>query len=292
MPRKQKKRSEDIEDLIDEEPPKSIDPYEVLGVAKDAAPDHIKSAYRKAALKHHPDKAEDKEAAHAKFQEIAFAHAILSDPRRRSRYDTTGRTEETVDLEDDDFNWTEYYKEQYEDIVTAEAIEKFKNEYKGGDEERNDLIDAYKQFKGNLNKIYEVIMLSNPLEDEDRFRAILDAAIADGTVPAEKKYTDESERSRQNRMKKARKEAEEADDAAKEMEGTKKKKKAQGDGGLGDLAAMIQQRQKGRSESFFDQLEAKYAPDSKKGKKRAPPMDEPPEEAFQRTASRAKKGKK
>ncbi|KAB2570914.1 uncharacterized protein LTHEOB_11279 [Lasiodiplodia theobromae] len=292
MPRKQKKQTEDIEDLIDEEPPKSIDPYDVLGVAKDATPDHIKSAYRKAALKHHPDKAEDKQAAHTKFQEIAFAYAILSDPRRRSRYDTTGRTEETVDLEDDDFNWVQYYKEQFEGIVTAEAIEKFKNEYKGGDEERNDLIDAYNKFKGNMNKIYEVVMLSNPLEDEDRFRDILDAAIADGTVPALKKYTEESEKSRRDRIKKAKKEAEEADDAAKEMAGPKKKqKKAQG-GDLGDLAALIQQRQKGRSESFFDQLEAKYAPDSKKGKKRAPPLDEPPEEAFQRTASRAKKGKK
>ncbi|KAL1652343.1 hypothetical protein SLS58_000470 [Diplodia intermedia] len=294
MPRRQKKQSEDIEDLIDEEPPKSINPYDVLGVAKDSTPEHIKSAYRKAALKHHPDKAEDKEAAHNRFQEIAFAYAILSDPRRRSRYDTTGRTEETVDLDDDDFNWTEYYREQYEGIVTAEAIEKFKNEYKGGDEERNDLIDAYKKFKGNMNKMYEVVMLSNPVEDEDRFRAILDAAIADGTVPAHKKYTEEPERSRRKRMKNVNKEAKEADDAAKEMAGTKKnKKKAQGDGDLGDLAALIQQRQKkGRSESFLDQLEAKYAPDSNKGKKRAPPMDEPPEEAFQRTASRAKKGKK
>ncbi|KAK7703784.1 hypothetical protein SLS57_010747 [Botryosphaeria dothidea] len=293
MPRKQKNQAEDIEDLIDEEPPKSINPYHVLGVVSDATPDQIKSAYRKAALKHHPDKADDKEAAHAKFQEIAFAYAILSNPRRRSRYDTTGRTEETVDLEDDDFNWTEYYKEQFEGIVTAEAIEKFKQEYKGGAEERNDLLEAYKKFKGNMNKIYEIIMLSNPLEDEERFRSILDAAIADGTVPVEKNYAEESEKSRQNRMKAARKEADEADDAAKEI-GTsdKKKKKTQAGGDLGDLAAMIQQRQKGRAESFFDQLEAKYAPDSKKGKKRAPPPDEPPEEAFQRTASRAKKGKK
>lgn len=238
------------------------------------------------------DKADDKEAAHAKFQEIAFANAILSDARRRSRYDTTGRTEETVDLEDDDFNWAEYYKEQYEGIVTAEAIEKFKREYKGGDEEKNDVIEAYKKFKGNMNKIYEVVMLSNPLDDEERFRAILDAAIEQGTVSAEKKYTEESERGRQKRMKNAEKEADEADGAAQEMEGSKKKKKKDQGGDLGDLAALIQQRQKGRATSFFDQLEAKYAPESKKGRKRAPPMDEPPEEAFQRNAARAKKGRK
>jgi DnaJ-domain-containing protein 1 len=41
------------EDLIDSEPP-TIDPYEVLGLERDATPDLIKSTYRKAALKHHP----------------------------------------------------------------------------------------------------------------------------------------------------------------------------------------------------------------------------------------------
>ncbi|EKG13117.1 Heat shock protein DnaJ [Macrophomina phaseolina MS6] len=293
MPRKQQNQAEDIEDLISGEPPTSIDPYRVLGVANDATSDVIKTAYRKAALKHHPDKADDKEVAHTKFQEIAFAYAILSDPRRRSRYDTTGRIEETVDLEDDEFNWTEFYKEQFEGIVTTEAIEKFKQEYKGGAEERSDLLEAYKKFKGSMSKIYQVIMLSDPLEDEERFRSILDTAIADGTVPAEKNYTEESEKSRQNRMKAVRKEADEAKDALNEIKGSaKRKKRSQADGDLGDLAALIQKRQKGRAESFFDQLEAKYAPDSKKGKKRAPPPEEPSEEAFQRTASRAKKGKK
>lgn len=43
----------DIEDNMDPEPP-VIDPYEVLGLERDATPDQIKSAYRKAALKHHP----------------------------------------------------------------------------------------------------------------------------------------------------------------------------------------------------------------------------------------------
>ena len=84
-------REEDIE--VDEAPTE-IDPYAVLSLDKDATQDQVKSAYRKAALKYHPDKAspEDKDSAHTKFQEIAFAYAILSDQRRRKRYDTTGRT--------------------------------------------------------------------------------------------------------------------------------------------------------------------------------------------------------
>ena len=42
-----------MEDLFDEEPPE-INPYEVLGLEKSATSDHVKTAYRKAALKHHP----------------------------------------------------------------------------------------------------------------------------------------------------------------------------------------------------------------------------------------------
>src|ERR1700761_1323899 len=106
------------EELADEAPT-SINPYEVLDLAKEATAEEVKSAYRKSALKHHPDKAapEDRDTAHTKFQEIAFAYAILSDPRRRSRYDTTGRTEESLDIDDDDFNWTDFFRTQYKEVV-------------------------------------------------------------------------------------------------------------------------------------------------------------------------------
>ncbi|KAK8169323.1 hypothetical protein IWX90DRAFT_485290 [Phyllosticta citrichinensis] len=290
MPRR-KASDHNLEDLVDEEPPTSINPYAVLEVAQDATADQIKSAYRKAALKHHPDKAEDKEASHAKFQEIAFAYAVLSDPRRRSRYDTTGRTEETVDLEDDDFNWTDYYRAQYEGVVTEASIENFKNEYKGGEEEKKDLLEAYTKFKGSMNKIYQVVMLSNPLEDEERFRAIIDAAIAEKAIEPERYYTEESERSRQRRLEQAEKQRQEALEEGDKIKKKANKKKDAPDS-LGDLAAMIQRRQRGRSSNFLDDLEAKYAPKPKKGNKRQTPMDEPPEEAFERTASRLKKGKK
>ena len=59
---------------------------------------------------------------------------------------------------------------------------------------------------------------------------------------------------------------------------------------MSDLAALIQQRQASRAGGFFDHLEEKYAPKSR-GNKRATPMEEPPEEAFQATAARAKKRK-
>ena len=126
------------EDIEVDEAPTTIDPYAVLAIQYDATEDQIKSAYRKAALKHHPDKAapSDREAAHTKFQEVAFAYAILSDEKRRKRYDTTGNTSESLDLEDDDFDWTTFYREQFQSLVTEETINNFAQGYKGSDEER------------------------------------------------------------------------------------------------------------------------------------------------------------
>lgn len=62
--------------------------YETLGVREDASDDEIKRAYRKAAMRAHPDRNKGKEAAaHDAFQEIKQAYAILSDPAQRKVYD-------------------------------------------------------------------------------------------------------------------------------------------------------------------------------------------------------------
>ncbi len=66
------------------------DYYEILGVSKDASDAEIKKAYRKLALKYHPDKnPDDKEAEH-KFKEAADAYEVLGDPDKRKRYDQFG----------------------------------------------------------------------------------------------------------------------------------------------------------------------------------------------------------
>ncbi len=66
------------------------DYYEIMGVARDASEQDIKSAYRKLALKYHPDRNPGDAAAEERFKEAAEAYAVLSDPQKRSRYDRFG----------------------------------------------------------------------------------------------------------------------------------------------------------------------------------------------------------
>ena len=66
------------------------DYYEVLGVAKDATADQIKSAYRKLAMKYHPDRNPGDDSAKEKFQEASEAYEVLSNPEKRQRYDQFG----------------------------------------------------------------------------------------------------------------------------------------------------------------------------------------------------------
>ena len=68
----------------------SKDYYKILGVEKGASPEEIKKAYRKLALKYHPDRNKDDKQAEEKFKELGEAYAVLSDADKRKKYDTFG----------------------------------------------------------------------------------------------------------------------------------------------------------------------------------------------------------
>ncbi len=67
------------------------DYYEILGVNKDASDDELKRAFRKLAMKYHPDKNPNKKEAEELFKEINEAYAVLSDKEKRKQYDTFGK---------------------------------------------------------------------------------------------------------------------------------------------------------------------------------------------------------
>ena len=80
------------------------DYYELLGVARDADGPAIKAAYRKLALKYHPDRNPGDREAEETFKQVNEAYAVLSDPQKRQRYDTYGSEDEGVQFGGDIFD--------------------------------------------------------------------------------------------------------------------------------------------------------------------------------------------
>jgi molecular chaperone DnaJ len=78
----------------------SFDPYEVLGVGREASQSEIKRAYRRLAVEYHPDKNPDDPRAEEKFKRVGEAYEILGDPDKRSRFDRFGSVDGAPDLGD------------------------------------------------------------------------------------------------------------------------------------------------------------------------------------------------
>lgn len=113
------------------------DLFGALNVPRDAPTATITSSYRKLALRYHPDKVpltateEDKAAARKKFEQIGYAYKVLSDEKRRKRFEETGKTDEHFLEGGDEATWTEYFKDLWSGVVSADTIAEFEKKYKG-----------------------------------------------------------------------------------------------------------------------------------------------------------------
>jgi len=119
------------------------DYYKILGIERNANKDEIKRAYRKLALKTHPDRNPGDSKAEEKFKEINEAYQVLSDPEKRSRYDQLGESYsqwQQGGARADNFNWEDWYTTRqsgnvrtggFEDILGSEFSEFFRSIFGG-----------------------------------------------------------------------------------------------------------------------------------------------------------------
>lgn len=88
------------------------DPYEVLGVQRDATPDALKAAYRQKALQYHPDRNPGDREAEEHFKEVSEAYAVLRDPDARARYDRYGAQQPTAYRHDtSNVDWRDIFRD-------------------------------------------------------------------------------------------------------------------------------------------------------------------------------------
>ncbi|CAL5351978.1 unnamed protein product [Camellia sinensis] len=149
----------------------------VLGVEKTASQQEIKKAYYKLALRLHPDKNPGDEEAKEKFQQLQKVISILGDEEKRALYDQTGCVDDADLAGEVVNNLKEFFRTMYKKVTEAD-IEEFEANYRGSESEKNDLIDLYKKYKGNMNRLFCSMLCSDPKLDSHRFKDILDEAIA------------------------------------------------------------------------------------------------------------------
>ncbi|TFK76459.1 DnaJ-domain-containing protein [Pluteus cervinus] len=284
----------------------SVDLYAVLGLTDEARLEEIKKAYRKLALIHHPDKhansdEETKVNASLKFQQVGFAYAVLSDEKRRERYDKSGRTDEAVELGAGEDGWEAYFEDLF-DRATRGKLDEMKKEYQGSAEEVEDLKAAYLETKGSIEDIMTHIPHST-FDDEARFIVIISDLISKKELKSLRTWSSsiKDEKAKLVRKKQADKEANEAEDLAKELgvwdefygSGKKgaRKGKARGNGkddneeeDYSALQALILGKKK-KSDGFLDNLAEKYtkmeSSTKSKGKNRKRGREEEDEEEIE-----------
>lgn len=174
---------------------------------------------------------------------------------RRKVYDRTGSLEDTEQLSGEQFdNLYNFYRSLYAP-VTEQDIDDFGATFKGGAEERADVLKHYEEFEGNMTRVFDWVMLSDPERDSHRFMDLINSAIESGEVKRYKKYTTWAAA-----VAKKKRPAPEGLAAAKAKSGKGKKKKG-AENSEQALVAMMQQRGQGAFEGMLSSLASKYGID-------------------------------
>lgn len=166
----------------------------------------------------------------------------------------------------------------------------------GSDEEKKDLLEAYTKFKGNMDKILEVIECSSGY-DSKRFETIIRNAIKEKTVKFYKLFdTMTTPKAHQKRIDKEKKEEKEFEKSQKDdLEKKENKKKKEREDQEPSLLELIQSRSKERHakmNSIIESIEAEASKRARKGKKRKEPESMPSEEEFMKLQENMFKKKK
>ncbi|MCO5556415.1 hypothetical protein L7F22_009964 [Adiantum nelumboides] len=248
-----------------QEAPTPASLYEVLGVERNATHEEIRKAYHKLALRLHPDKNPGDQTAKQKFQSLQNVITILGDPEKRKVYDETGSTEDAELSSEVVRNLYQFFKALFK-TVTEDDIEEFAASYQGSETERQDLKDLYTKCKGNMDRVFDRLMCSDPQQDSHRFMDIINDAVSAGEL---KEY-DIYKKWAKKITKKPRPEP---------LKRTKKGKTSEES--EASLFAIISSRQKQRNsmDSLAAALEAKYSGKGK-AKKSKLQLQEPSEEEF------------
>ena len=167
--------------------------YEVLNCEADADKAKLRKSYYRTALKVHPDKNPNDPKAAKSFQAVSLAYQILQNPELRQEYDETGVIPHNDALDDEahgdgDDTSVDTWKQYFDQIfgkVTVSKIDDFAQKYKCSDEECRDVLKEFKKHKGNLLKMLEFVMLSEPRDAlrwvDDYLRPAMENGEADTT---------------------------------------------------------------------------------------------------------------
>ncbi|PWN43453.1 DnaJ-domain-containing protein [Ceraceosorus guamensis] len=202
-------------------PDGEVDLYGALQLDSSAGSEAIKKAYKKLALLHHPDKSKDA-SSHGRFQQIGFAYAVLSDSSRKKRYDATGKTDElrfALGEDGEGMDWDEYFTTLWDGEVTGNKLREFKEGYQGSEEEKQDILEAYRSKKGDLQDILNEVPCLEILADEQRVVDLINSSIQSGELDSTKawKRWTSNDKGRKRMRESAKKEAGEAEQAAREL---------------------------------------------------------------------------